>query len=73
MTTITTDTVPQQDVVKAWRLVATFVAGAALAGGIAVGVGVFHDSTPASSHPRAIVQTQSAASDPGCPQLGSPC
>jgi hypothetical protein len=72
MTTITTEAVPQRSLAKVWRFAATFVAGAALAGGVAVGVGFADDSTPAVSHPAATVQTPATA-DPGCLQLRGPC
>jgi hypothetical protein len=73
MTTTTTGTVPQRNLSKAGRFVATFVAGAALASGIFVGVGAADDSTPAASRPAATAQTNTAPGDPGCLQLRGPC
>ncbi|HEX2850682.1 MAG TPA: hypothetical protein VHN98_09025 [Acidimicrobiales bacterium] len=59
-----------------WRLVATFVAGALLAGAAATGVtaAVVHDSSPAKvTTPRIVYVTPSGPADECPARAASPC
>lgn len=67
-TTISTEAVPQHHLAPRWRFVGTFVAGAALAAGIAVGVTAVKDEakTPASPAQQSVHAQPSASSDAIC-------
>ena len=71
MTTITAEAVPAGRTHQIWKSVATFVAGAVLAGGIVTGVSMARDDSSSSVHgPAKTVNVSTPSSDdPGCPSL----
>ena len=71
MTTITAEAVSEGRTSQIWKSVATFVAGAVLAGGIVTGVSMARDDSSSSVHgPTKTVNVSTPSSDdPGCPSL----